>query len=137
MRFLLDTNAVSELPKPRPDAGLIAWLMQHGPSCVISELTLGELTKGAYRLAPGRRRSATLEWIADTRAQYREGTLPVSLEILLRWGRLCGEQEARGRRLPVMDSLLAATALVHDLTLVTRNTEDFPAEVPTLNPWRR
>jgi len=136
MRFLLDTNAVSEVSKPRPDAGLSAWLVQCGPSCAISELTLGELTKGAWRLPSGRRRKETLAWIEETQAQYRDCTLTLSLEVLLRWGRLCGEHEARGRKLPVLDSLLAATALVHDLTIVTRNTADFPAGVPTLNPWR-
>ena len=78
--------------------------------------------------------AAFMDEIEDS---FAERVLPVTLEILKRWGRLCGEHEARGRSLPVMDSLLAATALVHDLTLVTRNTADFPREVRTLNPWRR
>jgi predicted nucleic acid-binding protein len=136
MRFLLDTNAVSEVNKPRPNAGLSAWLLQRGASCAISELTLGELTKGTWRLPDGRKRNETLAWIEETQALYRECTLPLSRKILRRWGRLCGEHEARGRKLAVMDSLLAATALVHDLTIVTRNTADFPSDVPTLNPWR-
>lgn len=137
MRYLLDTNALSEGRKLRPDPGLAAWLLQHEAASAVSELTIGEFTKGVHLAPSAAMRAALLEWVGKVEDDFRDRCLPVTLEILKRWGRLCGEHEARGRKLPVMDSILAATALVHDLTLVTRNTADFPAEVRTLNPWRR
>jgi predicted nucleic acid-binding protein len=137
MLYLLDTNALSEGRKRRPDPGLASWLLQHEAASAVSELTIGEFTKGAHLVPAPAMRNALLNWIAEVEDDFHGRCLPVTLEILKRWGRLCGEHEARGRKLPVMDSILAATALVHDLTLVTRNTADFPAEVRTLNPWRR
>ena len=137
MRYLLDTNALSEGRKSRPDPGLAAWLLQHEAASAVSELTIGEFTKGVYLAPTSAMRAALLEWVGQVEDDFHDRCLPVTLEILKRWGRLCGEHEARGRKLPVMDSLLAATALVHDLTLVTRNAADFPSEVRTLNPWRR
>ena len=137
MRWLLDANVLSEVEKPRPDARVSSWLLQHEAAAAVSELTTGELTKGVFTRPAGPARERLAAWIHGIERELGERLLPVTLEVFKRWSRLCGEMEARGRRLPVMDSLLAATALVHDLTLVTRNTEDFPAEVPTLNPWRR
>ena len=137
MRFLLDTNSLSEMEKPRPDSGLAAWMLQHEAASAVSEITIGEINKGVFYHPPGPRRQRVQAFMDEIEDSFSERVLPVTLEILKRWGRLCGEHEARGRTLPVMDSLLAATALVHDLTLVTRNTADFPSEVRTLNPWRK
>lgn len=137
MRYLLETNALSEGRKRHPDPGLAAWLLQHEAASAVSELTIGEFTKGVHLAPTSAMRSALLEWVGQVADDFHGRCLPVTLEILKRWGRLCGEHEARGRNLPVMDSLIAATALVHDLTLVTRNAADFPGEVRTLNPWRK
>ena len=137
MRFLLDTNSLSEMEKPRPDSGLATWMMQHEAASAVSEITIGEINKGVFYHRPGSRRQRVQAFMDEIEESFAERVLPVTLEILKRWGRLCGEHEARGRTLPVMDSLLAATALVHELTLVTRNTADFPSEVRTLNPWRK
>lgn len=137
MRFLLDCNVLSEQRKPRPDAGLLNWLTQNHASAAISELTLAELWKGCWRIAPGKRREATFGWIEELREVFEERTLALDIEVLKRWAELCAKNEMAGRRLAVMDSLLAATALVHDLVVVTRNTSDFPTEVRTLNPWKK
>ena len=63
--------------------------------------------------------------------------LPLNRDVLIAWGQLCGTHEATGRRWPVVDSLLAATALVHGLTIVPRNTDEFPPEVTTFTPWKK
>ena len=68
---------------------------------------------------------------------FGDRLLPLNRDVLKTWGELCGTHEAQGQRLPVIDSLLAATALCHDLIIVTRNTADFPPEVQTLNPWKK
>lgn len=137
MRFLLDTNTLGEMAKPRPDSGLVASMLQHEAAAAVSEITIGEINKGVFYHPPGARRQKVQALMDEIEDSFAGRVLPVTLEILKRWGHLCGEHDARGRSLPVMDSLLAATALVHDLTLVTRNTADFPAEVRTFNPWRR
>ena len=137
MRFLLDCNALSEQVKPRPDPGLMHWAIQNEAGSAISELTIAEICKGAFARPPGKRRDATFAWIAEIEMAFEGRTLAVNMSVLKCWGRLCGEHERRGRRLPVMDSLLAATALVHDITIITRNTADFPSEVRTLNPWKK
>ncbi|MFM9960684.1 MAG: type II toxin-antitoxin system VapC family toxin [Planctomycetaceae bacterium] len=137
MRYLLDTNVVSESIKVQPDRGVTNWLIQNESGSGVSEFTIGELIKGAYRLPVGKKRSTTLAWVAAIQEQFSDRLLPLSLEVLSRWGELCGTHEAQGHPLPLDDSLLAATALVHDLTVVTRNTADFPPEVHTFNPWKK
>ncbi|MBC7820602.1 MAG: type II toxin-antitoxin system VapC family toxin [Planctomycetaceae bacterium] len=137
MRYLLDTNVVSESIRVRPDPGVTNWLIQNESGSGVSEFTIGELVKGAYRLPAGKKRNSTLAWIAAFKEQFADRLLPVSLEVLFQWGELCGTHEAQGHRWPLDDSLLAATALIHDLTVVTRNTADFPPEVRTLNPWKK
>ena len=135
MRFLLDTNVLSELCRKKPSATVSSWLIQNELACGISELVIGEMFKGAYRLSEARRREATLRWINKIEAQFEGRVLPLDLPVLKRWGELCGESEADGRRLPVLDSLMAATALAHELILVTRNRSAFPASVRVLDPW--
>ena len=110
MRYLLDTNVVSEVNRPRPDVGVLNWLDQHGAGSMISEFTIGELTKGAYFLPPGKKRTSLLAWIEGLVETSADRLLPASLEVLMRWGELCGTHEAQGRRWPLADSLLAATA---------------------------
>jgi predicted nucleic acid-binding protein len=134
LTFLLDTNVVSEPRRRRAEGAVVGWLRdQDSEALFISVLTIGEITAGVEMLA---RRDpvagGTLRnWFAGIRSGYRERVLPVTEPIVEVWGRL----QAR-RTLPVIDGLLAATALVHALTLVTRNHRDFAnLGVPLLNPW--
>ena len=137
MRYLLDTNVVSDSMKPQPDPGVATWMIQHGAGSAISEFTIGELIKGAFFLPAGKRRQGILAWVNDVEVNFADRLLPISLDVLKTWGQLCGTHDARGHRMPLADSLLAATALVHDLIVVTRNTADFPPDVQTLTPWKK
>ena len=137
MRYLLDANVLSEGVRRQPDPGVANWLVQHEAGSAISELTIGELTKGAFILPTGPRRKKLLKWIAEVESVFDDRLLPLSRDVLKAWGELCGTHEAQGHRLPMIDSLLAATALFHDLIIVTRNTTDFPPEVQTFNPWKK
>jgi predicted nucleic acid-binding protein len=137
--FLLDTNVVSEWAKPRPNAGVIAWLDEADEDRLfLSVVTLAELRYGIERLEPGRRRKRLDEWLRDELATRFEGRiLAISPAIAESWGRLVARREAAGRPIGVIDAFIAATASAHDLTLVTRNSSDFKDATRTvLNPWR-
>lgn len=135
MSYLIDTNVLSELRRKHPNAGVVAWISQRPPVTLhISVLTLGEIRKGIDGLADEARRIKLLDWLeTDLPAFFTGRILPVDAQVADRWGRMVA---AAGRPLPAIDSLLAATALAHDLTLVTRNAKDFtdlPLQI--INPW--
>ncbi len=134
MGFLLDTNVVSELRRRRPDANVLRWLdAVDGSRLHLSVLVLGELEQGIERLRPRDPESADAlaAWLSDLRHRFGERVIPVDDAVASAWGRL----NAR-RPLPVVDGLLAATATVHDLTLVTRNVRDVAdAGVRVLDPF--
>jgi predicted nucleic acid-binding protein len=136
--FLLDTNVVSEWTKPRPNAGVIEWLEQvEEDEVFLSVVTFAELRHGIERLPAGSRRRRLDEWLRqDLPLRFDARIVGVDGAIADEWGRLVARREARGRPIHAMDALIAATAQVHDLTLVTRNTADFQASVKSLlNPW--
>jgi toxin FitB len=137
MSFLLDTNAVSEWVKPRPDAGLIRWMEAADEDRVfISVISLAELRYGVERLPAGKRRRRLEEWLGHELPVRFEGrVLPVNAEVADAWGRIVSRNQATGRPIGVMDAFLAATAEVHRLTLVTRNVSDFAGLKSVLNPW--
>lgn len=135
MKFLLDTNVVSELRRKAPDKAVLAWLSRADPAALhLSVLTLGEIAKGAESLA---RRDAAAgralgRWLDGLRRHYGERLVAVDAEIAEAWGRL-----AAARPLPVIDGLLAATALARGMTLVTRNAGDVEGTgVEVVDPWR-
>ncbi len=138
MRYLLDTNVVSEPTRPRPNQHVQQWLRtQPAFDLAISVLTLGELQKGYVLLPPERRKPKLARWIdTDLPRQFSGRVLPVDEPIALEWGRLAAEGRRRGRALPVVDGLLLATAAVHGLTLVTPNKADCADRgVAVLDPW--
>jgi predicted nucleic acid-binding protein len=137
VNFLLDTNAVSEWVKPRPNPGLIGWSESADEDRIfLSVVSLAELRYGVERMAPGRRRSRLEQWLQHELPLRFEGRiLPVDANVAEAWGRTVSRCEAAGRPIGAMDALLAATAEIHHLTLVTRNVSHFPLLKTVLNPW--
>jgi toxin FitB len=136
--YLLDTCAVSELIRMRPDGGLVSWIQNTEEELLhLSVLTIGELEKGIAKLGDARRKSRLEMWVrADLAERFRGRLLGIDAAIATRWGRLNGESEQRGQSLPLIDSLLTATAMHHDLSVVTRNTMDFErCGARCINPW--
>lgn len=137
MGFLLDTNAVSEWVKPRPNPGVIDWMeMADEDRIFISVISLAELRYGVERMAAARRRSQLERWLQDELPlRFESRVLPVDNTVAEAWGRTVSRAEAAGRPIGAMDAFLAATAETHQLTLVTRNVSDFPLLKAVLNPW--
>jgi predicted nucleic acid-binding protein len=136
--FLLDTNVISELVKPQPDENVLRWITETDEAILfLSVLTLGEIRNGIEKLNPGKRRSRLESWLAaDLRVRFQGRILPIEEGIAQRWGALSATAAKKGRPVPVIDGLLAATALHHDLTLVTRDDGDVSGTgVPVLDPW--
>ncbi len=124
MSYLLDTNIISETVRRSPNHAVIAWLDQlPGEALFVSVLTIGEIRKGIESLTDRRRREKLRLWLEHELPAWFEGrVLPVDVPVADRWGRLIAEI---GRAVPTIDSLLAATALHHELRLVTTNARDF------------
>ena len=138
MKFLLDTCLISELVKKKPNAAVLKWLDERDEhSLFLSALTLGELQKGISRLSTGVRKDDLQAWIEHDLIERFEGRiLDLDLETALIWGKLQGEAELKGGKLPVMDSLIAATAIAHGLLVVTRNVKDIErCRARVFNPW--
>lgn len=132
--YLVDTNVLSELRRPRPVLPVVEWL-KSTPSegLFLSVLTVGELCRGANLLRTRDQTAAAAldRWIGQLRLQFENRILPVDLAVAETWALLCARQP-----LPAIDGLIVATARAHGLTVVTRNTLDFErAEVPVLNPF--
>lgn len=136
--FLLDTNCISELVRVKPEPIVMAWMEAADETLLyLSVLTLGEIRKGLAVLPQGRRRTRLETWLeVDLRARFSGRILPIDGEIADRWGLLAANAKRAGKTLSVIDGLLAATALHHNLTIVSRNVSDF-ADVGAqlLNPW--
>ena len=135
MSYLVDSNVLSESSKSRVDPRVLQWMSDHDPELYVSVISLGEILKGIHLLDVGRRRAQIERWYHRIERWAASRILPVDPSLMEVWGRFYASHQRSGRRLPLMDSLLAATALRYKLTLVTRNTADFPEDVPVLNPW--
>jgi toxin FitB len=136
--FLLDTNCISELARSRPEPRVADWMRAVNESLLhLSVLTLGEIRKGAAALPQGKRRAYLESWLeSDLQVRFSGRILAIDNHIADRWGWLTAEAQLKGTQLPAVDGLLAATALHHNLTFVSRNVSDFAnTQVPILNPW--
>ena len=136
--FLLDTNVISELVKPKPEPKVTAWIDAIDEELLfLSVLTLGEIGKGIVLLPRSARRTALEAWLSkELPLRFSGRILSVDQEVADRWGHLSGLTGARGAQVSVIDGLLAATAVQYNLTLVTRDTRDVAATgVALFNPW--
>jgi len=137
MSYLLDTNVVSETERKCPDSNVLKWLDGTDPwNVYLSALTIGEIKKGVSKLASGKRKAHIQNWLEDVRQQFGGRILPITEQTFLVWGKMMAEFEQKGIVRSALDSFLEATALEHDLILVTRNVRNFHGSAVTiLNPW--
>jgi predicted nucleic acid-binding protein len=136
--WLLDTCVVSELVRPRPKTSVVSWVRERDEDeLFLSVITIGELEKGIARLPDSPKRVTLEQWVRRELAdRFRDRLLVIDSGVAARWGAMVGASEARGQPLPVIDSLIVATSLQHDLTVVTRNTDDLErCGARCFNPW--
>jgi predicted nucleic acid-binding protein len=138
LNYLLDTCLISELVKPAPNPGVLDWLdAQPEERIFLSVVTLGEIQAGISKLVDSRRKLALMSWLEnELLPRFAHRLLPVSPDVALLWGKKRGDAAVSGATLPLADSLIAATAMSHGMTVVTRNTSDLQrCGALTLNPW--
>ena len=139
MNFLLDTCVISELAKLTPNSKIIAWVRSKPEeNLFLSTITIGEIQKGISKLgADGVKRQKLQSWLdADLIRRFNQRILAVDENVARKWGEIQGAAELAGKKMPVMDSLIASTGLAYDLTVVTRNIGDMEASrVRLFNPW--
>jgi len=135
--YLLDTCFLSELKKKKPDQRALDAFADFAPSQIfMSVVTIGELAVGVEYLPPSARKQDLLRWLDKLQQRFNRTILPLSLPVMWRWARLTADSRRQGFTLPAFDSLLAATALEHQLTIVTRNVKDFQhTGVNVYSPW--
>ncbi len=134
MTYLVDANILSEATKPQPDPAVVEWLRRHEREIVVDPIVLGEIRFGIHLLPAGNRRRRLERWFAE--GVQRVHCLPWDATTGLRWAALLADLRRAGQAMPIKDSLIAATALLHDLTVATRNTRDFTkAGVRTIDPF--
>jgi predicted nucleic acid-binding protein len=140
MKYLLDTCVISELVKKEPHPAVISWMDAGDESRMyLSVLTIGELIKGIAKLPDGEKKEKLLSWVSnDLVLRFGRHLVEIDAEIAWAWGTLLGEAEKRGEKLPVVDSLIAVSASVHDLVVVTRNVQDMArCQARVFNPWEK
>lgn len=136
--FLLDTNCISEVVSPKPEPRVLEWMETVDETLLyLSVLTLGEIRKGAAARVQDKRRTRLENWLeVELPARFAGRILSIDTAVADRWGLIVAEAKRKGKTLSVIDGLLAATAIHHNLTIVSRNTSDFTnTQVQVLNPW--
>jgi tRNA(fMet)-specific endonuclease VapC len=138
MKYLFDTCVISELVSKQPFARVVKWVDSLDPDDVyLSVLTIGEIIKGIEKLPKSHRKTELHTWLKeDLLARFQGKIIPVDTDVIVEWGILTAHAESTGKPMPAIDALIAATAKVNQLTLVTRNVSDFDAaDMKVLNPW--
>ena len=134
MRYLVDANVLSEPTKPAPDRKVVDWLSANERDLVVDSIVLGELLIGVLALPAGRKRTQLEQWFQEVARTI--DCLPWNAAVSRRWARLVVEMRKKGRALPVLDGMIAASALEQGLTVVTRNARDFrKTGVKVLDPF--
>lgn len=140
MKYLLDTCIISELTKKNPNSNVINWMNSVDMNDIfISVLTLGEIIKGILRLKDQKKRDRLSHWFySEVLAKFKNNIIDIDNEIAVKWGEIDAKSELSGRKIPVIDGLIAASAMVNNLTVVTRNTKDIEkSECRCLNHWEK
>lgn len=136
MTYLVDANVLSEPTKPAPSREVIEWLSANERNLVVDSIILGELCVGILALAPGRKRQQLEQWFDELLQTVV--CLPWDAATGRRWAKLVVDLRRRGKTMPLLDGMIAATALQHDLTIATRNTRDFrKAGLKVFDPFAR
>ncbi len=136
VKYLVDANVLSEPTKPAPDPAVVSWLRRNERQIVVDPVVLGEVRFGILLLPKGRRRASLERWFDE--GVQRLHCVPWDLQTGLRWAELLAKLRAAGHAMPVKDSLIAATALVHGLVVATRNVSDFErAGIKLVNPFAK
>jgi toxin FitB len=139
MNYILDTNVISELVARHPNERVVTWVDAQEPTTVyLTVITIGELQKGITKLPPSPRKERLQAWMRDDLLVRFDGQLlPLTTEVMFRWGELTATLEQGGTPMPAIDSLIAAIALQGNFTLATRNEADFAhTSVTVINPWK-
>jgi toxin FitB len=138
MNYLLDTCVISELITTRPNEKVVHWIDSiDEEKLYLSVITIGEIKKGIEKLSGSSRKDELNDWLhEELLPRFKNRLVALDVEVLLEWGALTGGLELIGKKMPAIDSLIAASAIHHDFTLVTRNLADFAETgVNNYNPW--
>ncbi len=138
MNYLLDTCLISELAKPKPDEKVVDWVLSENESSFyISVLTFGELHKGVEKLPESKKKEELRIWIEDElKNRFQNRIISIDIRVSILWGKIQCFAEKKGKPMPAIDALIAATGIAYDLTVVTRNATDMESSgVKLLNPW--
>ena len=138
MKYLLDTCVISEMIKPSPDKKLLRWVENEpSASLFLSVITIGEIRKGLSKLPASRKKEKLTIWLNMLLEEYSNRILLIDLTVAENWGEMQGRSEKKGAVMPSIDGLIAAITYTNNMTLVTRNENDFiSANIPIINPWK-
>ena len=138
MKYLLDTCVISELVKPTPNRKVVDWINElPSEALFLCVITIGEVRKGLTKLPDSKKKERLTLWLNTLLIEYNERIFFIDLMVCENWGVLQGNAEKAGTPMSTIDGLIAATAYTHNLTIATRNENDFtPSNIPIINPWK-
>lgn len=138
MNYLLDTCIISDLIKPKPFGALVEWIRTIDENNqYLSSLTIGEIQKGISKLHSSQKKKALLSWLNnELKNRFARRIVDININVTQKWGEILAITENQGIKLPIIDSIIAATGIVYDMIIVTRNVDDMKQSGAQLfNPW--
>ena len=137
MKYILDTNVLSELTKPEPDKNVLEWFNNcPEDKMYISSITLGEIETGISSLDPGKKQNQLMLWFGSLQNSFKNRIFPIDDITAIRWGEIRGSLKRKGINIPVTRGLIAAAAITNNAVFVSKNTKDFDFPgIEILNPW--